>query len=54
MILCLSSQEEALAVLVPALVLPHRLLIIELLLIASPLGFLDFCGTESDNSIARP
>ena len=40
--------------LIPALVLPHRLLVIELLLIASPLGFLDFCGTESDNSIARP
>ena len=39
---------------VSAVVLSHRLLIIELLLNASPLGFLDLCGTESDNNIARP
>ena len=54
MIFCLSSQEEALAVLVSAMVLSHRLLSIKLLLNASPLGFLDLCGTESDNNIARP
>ena len=50
----LSSQEEAVAVLESAMVVSHRLLTIQLPLYASPLGFLDFCGSESDNSLAQP